>query len=209
MLDEVRVGDRCLKIKGNVRVDSWTQIAIHFAHRCGVSSPPGELFYIAHRCENWSKLQRIGLKNAFKNVVCKITYFVQVSAWWDHVAMAVSIINYNDVIMGVIALQITSLRIVYSTVYSSADQRKHQSSRSLAFVQGIHRWPVDSPHKWPVMRKMFPFDDVIMYGDDQGSGLLRNPHVIMHASYFQTWYPIEVMENMSCYRNNFGSLSFS
>ena len=48
------------------------------------------------------------------------------------------------------------------TVYSGADQRKHQSSTSLAFVRGIHRWPVNSPHKWPVARKMFPFDDVIM-----------------------------------------------
>ena len=39
---------------------------------------------------------------------------------------------------------------------------KHQRSASLAFVRGIHRWPVNSPHKWPVTRKMFPFDDVIM-----------------------------------------------
>ena len=47
-------------------------------------------------------------------------------------------------------LQITSLTIVYSTVYSGADQRKHQSPASLAFVRGIRRWPVNSPHKWPV-----------------------------------------------------------
>ena len=47
-------------------------------------------------------------------------------------------------------------------VYSNADHRKHQSSASLAFVRGIHRGPVNSPHKWPVTRKMFPFDDVIM-----------------------------------------------
>ena len=64
--------------------------------------------------------------------------------------------------MGSIASQITSLAIVYSAVYSGADQRKHQSSASLAFVRGIHRGPVNSPHKWPVTRKMFPFDDVIM-----------------------------------------------
>ena len=44
----------------------------------------------------------------------------------------------------------------------SADQRTHQSSASLAFVRWIHRWPVNSPHKWSVTRKMFPFDDVIM-----------------------------------------------
>ena len=71
--------------------------------------------------------------------------------------------NYDDVIMGAFASQITSLTIVYSTVYSDADQRKHQSSASLAFVRGIHRGPVNSPHKWPVTRKMSPFDDVIMH----------------------------------------------
>ena len=61
--------------------------------------------------------------------------------------------------------QITSLTSVCSTVYSDADQRKHQSSASLAFVRGIHRWPVNYPHKRPVTRNMFPFDDVIMdYG---------------------------------------------
>ena len=59
------------------------------------------------------------------------------------------------------ASQITSLAIVYSTVIQ-AHQRKLQSSASLAFVLGIHRWPVNSPHKGPVTRKMFPFDDVIM-----------------------------------------------
>ena len=65
--------------------------------------------------------------------------------------------------MGVMASQITSLPIiVYSTVYSGADQRKRQSSASLAFVWGIHRWPVNSPPKGPVTRKMFPFDGVIM-----------------------------------------------
>ena len=65
--------------------------------------------------------------------------------------------------MHTIASQITSLTIVYSIVYSGTDQRKHQSSASLAFVRGIHRGPVNSPHKGPVTRKMFPFDDVIMF----------------------------------------------
>ena len=72
------------------------------------------------------------------------------------------LLHYNDVIMGTMASQITSFTIVYSTVYSGIDQRKHQSSASLAFVRGIHRRPVNSPHKGPVTRKMFPFDDVIM-----------------------------------------------
>ena len=64
--------------------------------------------------------------------------------------------------MSAIASQITSPTIVYSIVYSDADQRKHLSSASLAFVGGIHRGPVNSPHKWPVTRKIFPFDDVII-----------------------------------------------
>ena len=66
--------------------------------------------------------------------------------------------------MGTMASQITSVTIVYSNFYWGADQRKHQSSASLAFVRGIHQWPVNSQHKWPVLRKMFPFDDVIMRG---------------------------------------------
>ena len=64
--------------------------------------------------------------------------------------------------MSAMGSQITSLTIVYSTVYSGADQRKHQSSAPLAFVRGIHRWPMNSPHKWPITRKMLSFDDVIM-----------------------------------------------
>ena len=71
-----------------------------------------------------------------------------------------------DIMIGTMAFQITSLTIVYSTVHSGADQRKHQSSASLAFVRGIHQWPVNSPHKWPVMRKMFLFDDVIKQTHD-------------------------------------------
>ena len=74
--------------------------------------------------------------------------------------------HYSDVIMSVMASQITSLTIVYYTVYSGADQRKNQGSASLAFVWGIHRWPVNSPHKGPVTRKMLPFDDVILLGTE-------------------------------------------
>ena len=76
--------------------------------------------------------------------------------------------NYCDVIMGAMASQITSLTIVYSTVYWGANQRKHQSSASLAFVR---RWPVNSPHKWPVTWKIFQFDDVIM--DHHKSNMLN------------------------------------
>ena len=64
--------------------------------------------------------------------------------------------HYNNVILSGMASQVTSLTVVYSTVYPGAVLRKHQSSASLVFVRGIHRSPVNSPHKGPVTRKMFP-----------------------------------------------------
>ena len=60
------------------------------------------------------------------------------------------------------ASQITSVSRVFSNVASSADQRKHQSFAPLAFVLEIYWWPVNFPHKRPVTRAMFPFDDVII-----------------------------------------------
>ena len=65
------------------------------------------------------------------------------------------VVHNCEFIMGAMASQITSLASVDPIVHSGADQRKHQSSKSLAFVRGIHRWPVHSPYKWPVTRKMF------------------------------------------------------
>ena len=81
-----------------------------------------------------------------------------------HAQYIVSFNHYDDVTMSGMASQITSLTIVYSTVYQGVDQRKLQSPTSLAFVRGIHQGPVNSPHKWPVTRKPFPLDDVIMQG---------------------------------------------
>ena len=88
--------------------------------------------------------------------------------------------------------QITSLTIVYSTVYSGANQRKYQSSASLAFVRGFHRSPVNSPHKGPVTRKMFLFDDVIM----GGAALLERP---CH----ETWKRMEIIPKSLAIWNHF------
>ena len=74
---------------------------------------------------NSSSLRMSGYGLSFILCMCLV------SLLWTH---------YNDVIMGAMASQITSLAIVYSTVYSGGDQRKHQSSASLDFVRGIHRW---------------------------------------------------------------------
>ena len=93
---------------------------------------------------------------------------LNVSLWWpvfDH---------YSDLIMSTMASQITGISIVYSTICSGADQRKHQSSASLACVRGIQQWHVNSRHKGPVMWKMFPFDDIIM--DDE---IHEMPHHII------------------------------
>ena len=72
------------------------------------------------------------------------------------------IAHYNDVIMTTIASQITSSPLFTQPFIRAQIKKKHHSSASLAFVRGIHRGPGTSPHKWPVTRKMFPFDDVIM-----------------------------------------------
>ena len=81
----------------------------------------------------------------------------------------VTAMHYSNVIMSTMAAQTPSPSIVCSTVCSGVDQRKHESAASLAFVRGIHRWPVNSPHKGPITRKMLPFDDVIMACKDRES----------------------------------------
>ena len=80
-----------------------------------------------------------------------ISWTNKLSCWW-----------FEILLMSTMVSQITSLTIVYSTIYSGTDERKHQSSVSQAFVRGIHWWPVNSPHKDPVTWKIFSFDDVIM-----------------------------------------------
>ena len=99
--------------------------------------------------------------------MCILWLFFQLFKWAAAICW-----HYCEVIMGAMAYQITSLTIVYSTVYSDADQRKHQSSASPAFVRGIHQGPVNSPHKGLVTRKMFPFDDVIMEFKQSSSSVL-------------------------------------
>ena len=92
---------------------------------------------------------------------CIIYHLFILSISWAHQYLGRKF-HYSDVIMTAMASQITNFTIDYPSVYSSADQRKYQSSASLAFVRGIHRWPVNYPHKGPVTREMFPFDDVFM-----------------------------------------------
>ena len=113
-------------------------------------------------------------------------------------------IHYTDVIMTEGASQITSLTIVYSVVNSGGDQRKHQSSASLAFVRGIHRRPANSPRKGTVTRKMFPFDDVIMNNNNNNNdnNMLLCVSAFFRYSKCSKVFPIDYAQcfhNMSSY----------
>ena len=70
--------------------------------------------------------------------------------------------HYSDVTMSILASQITCDSTVCLCVCLDEHKRKHQSPCYWPFVRGIHHTPVNSPHKGPVTRKSFPFDDVIM-----------------------------------------------
>ena len=136
--------------------------------------------YASHRClqnitmtSYWARWRFKSPASRFRPVECRLSLKSVKTLHWAKARWfwllskrlrftSTSAKHFNDVIMGSIASQITSLTVVYSIVYWVTDQRKHQSSASLAFVWGIHRGPVNSPHKWPVTRKMFPFDDIIM-----------------------------------------------
>ena len=127
--------------------------------------------HFTHEQKNMTKCECTILMNnqvinhsCFTNISSlDFTFILQVAEdlVWFQLSLSLAISQYSDVIMSMMASQNTSLMIVYSTIYSGADQRKHQNSASLVFVRGIHHWPVNSPHKGPVTRKMFLFDDAI------------------------------------------------
>ena len=90
-------------------------------------------------------------------------YLSSILLWqWEHWLQKM---HYSDAILSAMASQITGVSMVSSTVFPGAYQRKHQCSASLALVREIHRWPLNSPHKGPITKEMFPFDDVIMECD--------------------------------------------
>ena len=78
-----------------------------------------------------------------------------VTIFYSITSLSVKCCHYSDVMVSAMASQVTSLRIVYSTFDSSADQTKYQSSASLASVRGTRRWPMISPHKGPMKQKCF------------------------------------------------------
>ena len=122
-----------------------------------------------------------------------------------HYCLAYISLHYSDVIMGAMASQITSLTTVYSTVYSGADQRKHQSSASLAFVRAVHQWPMNSPHKGPVTRRMFPFDDGLSWAmkiafHSRCVSSLVSEMILIQAQSFNTSYPFSFQDVVKHYK---------
>ena len=115
----------------------WSYVFLIPTHWCKIWILSSRVGAFPSSCVYWKVFM---LYNKLSlNSVC--TYQQSVT----HVAISpyqlISYEHYNDVIMSAMASQITSFTIVYSTVYSGTDQRKHQSSASLAFVRGIHRSP--------------------------------------------------------------------
>ena len=113
----------------------------------------------------WRLRWLISVKCTYNWIFCvtdchRFTYLFIV--WMTHWCFHGGINALQWRLMGAITSQITSLIIVYWIVNSGAGQSKHQISASLAFVRGIHQRLVNSPHKWPVTRKKFLFDHVIM-----------------------------------------------
>ena len=103
--------------------------------------------------------------------------------------------HYNDIMMSMMASQITSLKVIYSTVYSGVDQRKHHSSASLAFVRGIHQGQVNSPDKWPEMWQMFPLYNVIMKDDHIGHSCWELN--LCYPGVFKGWGCYTTLDNFS------------
>ena len=124
-------GHAVIIVTTHPKVKLWTLIQISGIHKCHFREPDIQM--------SRSNLTGVrGHKDRRRIALLKLWHF-----------------HHHDVIMSAPASQIAGVTSVYSTVCLSADQRKHQSSASLAFMRGIHRWPVNSPHKGPVTRKCF------------------------------------------------------
>ena len=136
----------CCQYKGNFVADIL--ILLTFAQRCEfleVSTRKFELYaFNSIKIRSFLYFSEVCHEMCFPGI-----YSRHLTAVWSTQFLYI-VYHYKDVIMGAM----TSLPIIYSNVYSRHRSKKHQSSTSLAFVRGIHRWPVNSPHKRPVTWKM-------------------------------------------------------
>ena len=103
----------------------------------------------------------------------------RISILWRHYGRSP---HYNDVTMSSIASQITSLTIVYSTGLFGCRSKNTSKLRVTGLCAGNSPGTGELPHKWPVTRKMFPFDDVIMQQPFPGLGVTESPFVNFSVS---------------------------
>ena len=170
--------DELLMASFNIQLDKWADRPVYLREY------PNQELYLIHNGEHWLFIRDQENKADLipANAVAYTTSSAETpqnvtSSWTLASGETVELQficagkHYSDVTMRVMASQITSVSVVYSTVCPGADQRKHQSSTSLVLVRGIRRLPVNSPHKGPVTRKLLPFDDVIMMDEKFFDGL--------------------------------------
>ena len=131
---------------------SWNVLKVFFVYFVRIPTPFKTLESLPSCLPQWSGRHSITTDQTTKYPLSS-THQASMMSILCSMALRTIFHHYNDVI---------SSRIIYSAVYSGANQRKHQSPTSLAFVRGIHPWLVNSPHKGPITREMFPFDDVTM-----------------------------------------------
>ena len=159
-----------------VNIDSGNGLTSHYLIQCwprfmspGITKPQ------AHNELNWSQKSQFFVflsKNiAFQKNIYQLHMITQfmfsISSKPEvirrkHIVPPTNLVPIYRPVWKITKTTTTTSRLFTQRFIQGRDQRKHQSSASLAFVWGIHRWPENSPHKWPVTMKMFPFDDVIM-----------------------------------------------
>ena len=112
------------------------------------------------RCGCFVQLMRINLKTSPKSLIppkYRLNSWSSATIVWQTIVSS----HYSDVLMGTIASQITSQLFTQPFIQTQIKENI-KAPRHWPLCGGIHRGPVNSPHKWPVTRKMFPFHDVIM-----------------------------------------------
>ena len=97
--------------------------------------------------------------------------------YWNILLQVLMCLHFNDIIMSTMASQITSLTIIYSTVYSGADQRKHESSASLVFLRRIQRRPVNSPHA--LLERLYPIFPMFRFEHAIKSNQILDPQFLL------------------------------
>ena len=117
--------------------------------------------------------------------------------WRHHVKTS---LHYNDAIMGTVASQIISLTIVYSTVYSDADQRKHQKLRVTGLCAGNSPGTGEFPGQIASNAEMFPFDDVIMFVEAKQAGPRINMKMLIYQ-YRKSQFGDKTVVWSSCLHN--------